>query len=233
MDEKLYERAKTYLKDKNGTLSSFVKSVGYKTCHSLNSRDASKCAEDCKNLEKENFATNCTSNGGLFKCCVRRDKRGCHECRFCCTLPMCTYPPGGRDNTVFDGLHDLKLEDQQKNVIGANDIFFSEELIFRSDDYRCLKPNSHKDPKKWHAYDMKAYRTAFSSKTLKNVSSIKHDNNMFNFDDPKVFKSFTKSEKYAKKYWRNTYGLYYIKTIPGHGEDQKGANVTACTKKNV
>ena len=232
LDEQIYKNAKTYLKDKKGYLSSLVNSAGYKTCHALNSLDASKCAEDCKNLEKEKFATNCTSNGGLFKCCVRRDKRGCDECRFCCTLPMCTYPPGGEDNTVFEGLNNLKLENQQ-NKMRADDVFFSDEVIHKSDDYRCLEPYSHTDPKKWHTYEMNAYRKAFTSKTLKSVRSFKHDNYHFNFDDPEVFKSFTNSEKDARKYFKRSYGIEYIKIIPGYGEDKQTVNVAACKKECI
>ena len=57
--------------------------MGYKTCHALNSSlDATVCAEDCDRLEKEDFATNCKDKGGLYKCCIRRDKAFCHECRY-------------------------------------------------------------------------------------------------------------------------------------------------------
>ena len=76
-----FENAKTYLEDRRGYLKSVVNTGGYKTCHPLDSLDASICEKDCKQLSKQEFAQNCTKNGGLFKCCVRRDKRYCHECR--------------------------------------------------------------------------------------------------------------------------------------------------------
>ena len=57
--------------------------MGYKTCHVLNSSlDATVCAKDCDFLEKQDFATNCKDKGGLYKCCIRRDKAFCHECRY-------------------------------------------------------------------------------------------------------------------------------------------------------
>ena len=90
----IHMNAKEYLMDRNNVLNNLVKLSGYKTCHHLDSLDASKCANDCKKLEKGEFAKNCKSTGGLFKCCIRRDKRSCHECRYCCTLTMCTRPPG-------------------------------------------------------------------------------------------------------------------------------------------
>ena len=92
----MYKKAKEYLKDKKSVLKRFVKSLGYKTCHHLDSLDAGKCADDCQRMEEDKFAKNCTSGGGLFKCCIRRAKQGCNKCENCCTLPMCTYEPGGR-----------------------------------------------------------------------------------------------------------------------------------------
>ena len=56
--------------------------MGYKTCHVLNSSlDATVCAKDCDHLKKQEFATNCKDKGGLYKCCIRRDKAFCNECR--------------------------------------------------------------------------------------------------------------------------------------------------------
>jgi hypothetical protein len=153
LQNKIYTNAREYLINKTDVLNKLVKSMGYKTCHHLNSLDASQCADDCKKLENEKFAKTCKSKGGLFKCCIRRDKRSCHECRYCCTLPMCTMPPGGKEYTEFDGLEDLKLV-SQKNVLKANDLFFSTEHIYKDDDYHCLKPDSHKKKEKWRKYDM-------------------------------------------------------------------------------
>ena len=57
--------------------------MGYKTCHVLNSSlDATVCAKDCDSLKKQDFATTCKAKGGLYKCCIRRDKAFCHECRY-------------------------------------------------------------------------------------------------------------------------------------------------------
>merc|ERR1712079_141165 len=54
------------------------------------------CHEDCKKKEKSKFAKQCAKDGGLFKCCIRRDKEYCHECRYCCTLSICTTAEGSR-----------------------------------------------------------------------------------------------------------------------------------------
>ena len=57
------------------------KDLGYNTCLKIKGLDATECAKDCEKLEGEDFATKCKKNGGLFKCCIRRDAAMCHECR--------------------------------------------------------------------------------------------------------------------------------------------------------
>ena len=101
IQNELYKKAKYYLTNRTQALDRMVELEGYKTCHPIDSVDATKCAEDCKEMGKQEFGKNCTNNGGLFKCCIRRDKMFCHECRFCCTLPMCTYAPGTRARPII------------------------------------------------------------------------------------------------------------------------------------
>ena len=113
----LYKEAKEYLSDKRKVLDEMVEIEGYKSCHHMDSLDATMCAEDCKKFETEEFGKNCTKNGGLFKCCIRRDKKFCHECRFCCTLPMCTYKPGNKKDTHFDMDHRIVQFGNKTNAI--------------------------------------------------------------------------------------------------------------------
>ena len=40
------------------------------------------CFKDCDRLKKHKFAKDCKNRGGLYKCCIRRDKAFCHECRY-------------------------------------------------------------------------------------------------------------------------------------------------------
>ena len=99
-------------------------------------------------------------------------------------------------------------------------------------DNRCLVPYSHKDPTKWKTYEMHDYRKAFSEEALKKVDQFKYDNNLFNWEDPKVLKYFTKSRKSAEKAWKKTYGFPYVRvnswdgTVPG-----EVSNTTECFKK--
>ena len=145
---------------------------------------------------------------------------------------MCTTPPGGVDHTVFDGVSDIKLE-TQNNTISAGDLFFSTNYIYKNDDYYCLKPNSHKNPKKWHRYELEGFRKASDKNQLEKVRTFKYDNYLNNFVDPKVFKMMTKSEKKGRKIWKNTYGYQYTKQIPGYYSFKvnKTSDMTPCLRK--
>ena len=211
-----------------------VKSEGYKTCYHIDSLDASKCAQDCKNMENEKFAKNCTENGGLFKCCIRRDHRYCTECNFCCTLPMCTYSPGDMENTSFDIEHKIELKDQ-KNKVTADELFFSDKTVYMADDYHCVKPDSHEDPKKWHIYEAAGFRKVFNKEMLENVKSFKYDKYLYNLVNPKIFDAFTKRGKEARKIRTKSWQSPYVLSIPGVESSNYGSwtNMTKCIKKCI
>ena len=72
--------------------------MGYKTCHALNSSlDSTVCAKDCERLKKHKFAKDCKNKGGLYKCCIRRDKAFCHECRYQAQISGVRYKVSGSD----------------------------------------------------------------------------------------------------------------------------------------
>ena len=233
-----YYRAKNYLKDRRKELDTMKSIQGYKTCYHIESLDATKCAKDCKDMQNGKFAKNCTENGGLFKCCIRRDKIACHKCQFCCTLPMCTYPPGDRDDTIFDIEHKLELKNQ-KNKLTADGIFFSDQPVHLSDDYHCVKPDSHEDPKKWHKYEAVGFRKAFNKKMLENVKTFKYDKYLYNFYDPKIFSTFTKRGKKASKIRKKSFHFHYMQSVPGDESSQhissngSWTNMTKCVKKCI
>ena len=60
--------SREYLTDPEDFLDSKIRSMGYKTCHVLNSSlDATVCANDCDRQEKQTFAKDCKKRGGLFR----------------------------------------------------------------------------------------------------------------------------------------------------------------------
>ena len=125
----------------------------------------------------------------------------------------------------------MKLElgqTNQKNRVTASGLFNSVQHIYKAWDYRCLVPYSNKDPTKWKTYDMHDYRKASSEVELKRVDQYKHDNNFYNWEDPKVLKYFAKN---PKKAWKKTYGFPYVSAISWDGLSVSPSNATKCFKK--
>ena len=125
----------------------------------------------------------------------------------------------------------MKLElgqTNQKNRVTASGLFNSVQHIYKAWDYRCLVPYSNKDPTKWKTYDMHDYRKASSEVELKRVDQYKHDNNFYNWEDPKVLKYFAKN---PKKAWKKTYGFPYVSAISWNGLSVSPSNTTKCFKK--
>ena len=68
---RMTSQAVQFLKNTTAFLADMVDSLHYDTCHPIKEYDAYRCAEDCRKLEKNEFAKNCTKGGGLYKCCIR------------------------------------------------------------------------------------------------------------------------------------------------------------------
>ena len=69
--DKMTSQSIKFINNPQEFLADMVKDLNYDTCNAIAYYDATKCAEDCKQLERENFAKECAENGGLFKCCIR------------------------------------------------------------------------------------------------------------------------------------------------------------------
>ena len=68
---------------------------------------------------------------------------------------------------------------------------------------------------------------------MERVTTFKYNNNLYNFADPQVFKSFTRSEKHGQRTWRKTYGFQFTKQIPGFKATNKTLDATSCLKKCI
>ena len=66
-NEQMLNNSISFLSDKKTYIKNLVDKLGYDTCHPIEGYDASVCEEDCKRLEKESFAKNCTANDGLHQ----------------------------------------------------------------------------------------------------------------------------------------------------------------------
>ena len=52
-------------------LKHITSELRYDSCHTIEGLDASKCAKDCEQAAKSDFAKKCSEDKGLFKCCIR------------------------------------------------------------------------------------------------------------------------------------------------------------------
>ena len=125
---------------------------------------------------------------------------------------------------------DNELKDQKMKKT-ASELFLSVQHMYKDSDYRCLVPNSHKDPRKWKTYDMHDYRVAYNEETLDKVRQFKYDNNFNNWVDPEALKSFTKSKKSMRKAWKKSYGFPYVSAITWDAKYMSPPNSTKCFQK--
>ena len=191
--------------------------LGYDTCHKIVGYDAQKCHEDCKQLEKSDFANRCREDGGLFKCCIRRDKEFCHECRFCCTLSVCTTSKGTRYRMTEKSLKNLRASVVDAGTPNAVSGFSLDIPMIYFFDYRCLKPKNGIPSEQWPHYEMDGFRAAKTEEDLENVLEIPFDKYFFNFEDPEVLNTMTNGKDSGLEMWKKTYGFDWAAWVPGNG----------------
>ena len=201
------------------------------------------CHEDCKKREKSKFAKQCAKDGGLFKCCIRwaevifqqsilildipyfrRDKEYCHECRYCCTLSVCTTEEGSRYIYTNKSLAKVEAEGLQHGAPTAIAGFSTDMPMWKNYDFRCLKPKEGVSSEMWPHYEMQKYRVAKTEKELDEVEEIPFDVNFFNIEDPKVLNKMTNGKKSGLELWKKTYGFDWADYVNGSnstGEDFK------------
>ena len=104
--------------------------------------------------------------------------------------------------------------------------------MYKSQDYRCLKPYSNKNSEKWKFYSMPEYQKASTDEEWKKIKSFKYDNDFNNWIDPSVFKKFTSSIESARKSWKDSYGFPIVNLLPWTGipGDSRAFNYTTCIK---
>jgi len=206
-----------YMKDKKSFLKKEKIKRGYRRCYPVNGLDASKCAKDCDEILADPsypLRRHCDKMNGLLKCCVRREKAYCHECRYCCTLPFCSYKDDNRTIVVGEEYFGDKeeMEQQEISLLAIYDMRAT-KTFYKDYDNRCLKPEYRKDkkpkyPAKWDYYDPDDYYYATTQEALDKAKTIKFNKNFFNFEDPEVLYSFMDPKQ--KSIWKKTYGYDYV-----------------------
>ena len=148
----------------------------------------------------------------------RRDKENCHECRYCCTLSVCTKKKGystyKHSNATLEGVRAKGAKKGAPTVVMG---YSTDARMYKSYDFRCLKPKAGVPIEKWPHYEMEGFRAAKSQKELDAVEEIPFDKYFFNFEDPKVFKSMTDGSKNALSLWKKSYGFDWADFTQGEG----------------
>ena len=71
----------------------------------------------------------------------RRDKEFCDECRYCCTLSMCTTEKGTIYLRSKKSLEDIQEDENGYEPSGPPDAIFgysTDMSMYKSNDFRCL-----------------------------------------------------------------------------------------------
>merc|ERR1719239_1180178 len=209
-NENLKYAAASYMTDKVLYLEKEVNKRGFHNCYPISGLDAKKCAEECKSLlQSSPLLDHCKKKGGLLKCCVRRDKVFCDECRYCCTLPFCSYK-GEHGEIIVEGENILianKIEDQEIGTLAVYELRATNSF-YKGYDNRCLKPDDNKPAEKWDHYDPDEFYEAINKEELEQAKTWEFDKNFFNFEDPDVMKKF--ADKKDTDIWKKTYGFDYV-----------------------
>ena len=71
--------------------------------------------------------------------------------------------------------------------------------MYKSYDFRCLKPMSGVSSVKWPHYEMSGYRAAKTEEELSEVEEIPFDKYFFNFEDPQVLNVMSNGKKRYKR----------------------------------
>ena len=113
--------------------------------------------------------------------CFRRDKEYCHECRYCCTLSICTTAAGTIYHNTNKTLKKVQIKGLLNGAPTASVGFSTDKLMWKSYDFRCLKPKEGVPTEKWPHYEMHGFRAAKTKEELANVVEIPFDKYFFNF----------------------------------------------------
>ena len=78
--------------------------------------------------------------------------------------------------------------------------FSTDIKMYKSNDFRCLKPKDGVPIEKWPHYEMHGYRAAKTEEELDEVEEIPFDKYFFNFEDPEVLNAMTDGTEKGRKY---------------------------------
>ena len=151
----------------------------------------------------------------------RRDKEYCNKCRYCCTLSVCTTSQGSRFLFSNESLTHAKTGSLTSDAPNAAFGFSTDMRMYKTYDFRCLKPQQGVPSDFWPHYEMHGYRQAKTPTELDLVKEIPFDKYFYNFEDPEVLHAMTDGTQHGKDLWKKAYGFDEVQYIPGKGSDAR------------
>jgi len=92
--------------------------------------------------------------------------------------------------------------------MNAKNLYQTDHSMYKSADYRCLKPKKGVPSPEWPHYEMDGFRAAKTKRELANVKEMKFDKYFFNFADPSILQEMTNTNsKKTRQLWKDTYGF--------------------------
>ena len=114
-------------------------------------------------------------------------------------------------------LDEIKIKGQKSGAPTAVLGYSTDMRMYKSYDFRCLKPKDGIPIEKWPHYEMHGFRAAKNEEELKEVVEIPFDKNFFNFEDPEVLDAMTDGSDEGLELLKKTYGYDWATWNAGHG----------------
>ena len=114
-------------------------------------------------------------------------------------------------------LDEIKIKGQKSGAPTAVLGYSTDMRMYKSYDFRCLKPKDGVPIEKWPHYEMHGFRAAKTEKELDKVKEIPFDKFFFNFEDPNILKAMTDGTEKGLHLWKQTYGFDWADWSLGHG----------------
>ena len=93
--------------------------------------------------------------------------------------------------------------------------FTTDALMYKSYDFRCLKPKKGVPSEKWPHYWMPGYRKAKTKEEVAKVDEIPFDKYFMNLEDTEVLDVMTNGKKSGLDAWKRTYGFDWADWVQG------------------
>ena len=133
---------------------------------------------------------------------------------------MCTTSEGTVYVHTNRSLDEIQIKGQQSGIPTAVAGYSTDMRMYKTYDFRCLKPKDGVPIENWPHYEMHGFRAAKTEEELKEVVEIPFDKYFFNFEDPEVLNDLTDGSDKGLELWKKSYGFDWAAWTLGHGANE-------------